>query len=268
MPDQMFRIARRVRSKLSGSRDRPLRDRIQIEKRAIGTDPFADFIDGLQSVEINSPLAAIQPAIDRQHELNGILTGEMHETSFRHKIQRMDAAEVLAAVSSPSAGLDLIYLAASTAPPGWRVELGSAFGIGTIALCVAETETDNPVDGIEFEEWRAEIASHGAQSLVGNRAAVHAGDINSILPELATDRPKIGFAFVDAMHTHKATMGYHYLLEQHTTPGALVLYDDLSWSSQMEHAWRDIVGSACVSDAIRIGQRWGLARYIGSRLAE
>ncbi|MEM9373881.1 MAG: class I SAM-dependent methyltransferase [Planctomycetota bacterium] len=268
MPDQLFRITRRIRSKLRGNATRPPRDLIRAEKRAIGEDPFSQFLSGLQHVEQGSPQESIAPAIDRQHKLHDLLSGEMHETSFRHKVQQMDASEVLAAVSSPTVGLDIIYLASAAAPPGWRVELGSAFGIGTVAICAAELGTDNPIDGIEYEAWRAEIAQEGARELIPDRAAVHAGDIGEVLPRLATQRPAIGFAFVDAMHTHKATMGYHNLLEQHAARGAMVLYDDLSWSNQMERAWRDIVAAASVTDAIRIGDRWGLVRYIGAPTAE
>jgi len=261
MSFQLLRIARRIRSKILGPDNRPLHETLRIEKRAPGPDPFAGFRERLGAISSKALLPELAPIDERKQVLMNLLSGELHETSFRHKIQKMDAGEVFASVSSPSVGLDLIHIGASCAPEGWRVELGSAFGLGTIALALAETQSTNPVDGIEFEAWRAEIADSGAREILPDRAAVHPGAIEDILPKLAPDRPRIGFAFVDAMHTHEATMGYHRLIETHATPGAFVLYDDLSWSSQMERAWRDIVAAPSVTDALRIGLRWGLVRY-------
>jgi predicted O-methyltransferase YrrM len=263
MPDNILRIARRVRSAVRNARQHPVTDCVHIEKQSADPSIFAPLLARLGDVSRTEPLSEIRSILERQQELRSSLAGEIHETSFRHKIQKMDAAEVLASVSSPSVGLDLIFLAAQFAPPGWRTELGSAFGIGTLALCLAEQNTQNPIDGVEFEAWRADIATEGAQRVLGDRVTVHAGAIEDVLPMLAPSRPRIGFSFIDAMHTHEATFGYHKLIEQHATPGGLALYDDLAWSSQMEHAWKDIVASPSVTDAVRIDRRWGLARYVG-----
>lgn len=263
MPDQLRRIARKVRATIPTARQGPVHGSFRIEKQSAHHGEVAQFLESLTRITRAAPLAELGPVMDRQHALRDALTGQVHETSFRHKMQKMDAGEVLAAVSSPSVGLDLIYLAAQAAPDGWRAELGSAFGIGTVALALAEKDTNNPVDGIEYEAWRADIATEGARHILADRVTVHAGPIEEVLPRLARERPPLAFAFVDAMHTHEATVGYHRLIERYAAAGAMILYDDLGWSSQMELAWKDIVASPSVTDAARIDHRWGLARYTG-----
>ncbi len=236
-------------------------DAVKWEKQNSSNSPFQAVLDSLADVNGRTLLPELEQTAQRTQALSDLLTGQTRETSYRHQIQSMDAGEVFSTVSSPASALNLIYLAALAAPEGWRVELGSAFGIGTIAICQAELDTQNPVDGIEFEDWRAEIANEGVIEILQGRAAVHPGRIEDVLPQQAPHRPKIGFAFVDAMHTYEATIGYHKLIESHATPGALVLYDDLAWSKHMERAWKDIVASPSVTDAIRIDRRWGLVRY-------
>lgn len=257
----ILRLARKVKRTVRSVNQRPVSESITVEKVGRSSDSMRDFIKSASAIQRSRALPQLNPAIQRSEQLKQLLSGEIRETSFRHKVQNMDAGEVLAAVSSPTVGLDLIYLGAKAAPPGWRLELGSAFGVGTVALCTAENETDNPVDGVEFEAWRAEIANQGAQAIIGSRVNVHAGAIEDVVPTLTSDRPKVGFAFVDAKHTHEATMGYHHLLREHAQPGTLALYDDLGWSSEMEQAWRDIVNDNAVTDALRIDRRWGLVSF-------
>lgn len=255
-------IARALRTKVRAVRYRTVASTLIHEKRSPG-DPLAPVREAIKGLPGRTLLPELAPAMARKDHLHALLSGQIRETSYRHQIQKMDAGEVLAGVSSPPTALNLIHLTARAAAPGWRVELGAAFGIGTLALCLAERDTNNPVDGIEFEPWRAEIAQEGARAILADRVSVHPGRIEDVLPALAPHRPKVAFAFVDAMHTFEATVGYHDLLAAHAAPGALVLYDDLPWSEGMERAWKHIVADPRVTDAIRIDRRWGLTRYQG-----
>ena len=255
-------IANRVRGQLHRLRYPTLASAIIHEKQT-PEDHLAPVRDAITRLPGRDLLPELAPAMARKDHLHALLSGQIRETSYRHQIQKMDAGEVLAGVSSPPTALNLIHLTARAASPGWRVELGAAFGIGTLALCLAERDSNNPVDGIEFEPWRAEIAQEGARAVLGDRVSVHPGRIEDVLPALAPHRPKVAFAFVDAMHTFEATVGYHDLLAAHAAPGALVLYDDLPWSEGMERAWKHIVADPRVTDAIRIDRRWGLTRYQG-----
>jgi predicted O-methyltransferase YrrM len=256
---KIFRVARETRfpTVLSAVRTEKQSENHQLV--------FNDVLAEIEQLHKRELLPALEPVNQRRQQLIEMLTSQIRETSYQHVVQKMDAGEVFRAVSSPPVGLNLIYICSKHAPPGWRVELGSAFGLGTRALCIAERETENPVDGIEYEQWRAEIATEGAREVLGERATVHAGKIEDQFPALSTKRQGLGFAFIDAMHTYEATIGYHRLLREQALPGAFALYDDLPWSKGMERAWAEIVADDAVSDAIRIDRRWGLVCYNASQ---
>jgi hypothetical protein len=66
------------------------------------------------------------------------------------------------------------------------------------------------------------------------------------------------------MHTYEATMGYHRILSQCVADGAIVVYDDIGWSDGMAQFWQEVVNEPNITDAVSLGNRWGVVRYAGA----
>lgn len=240
----------------------PLHRTLRIHKRSHAW-PFDAFIRWIESGAPEQPQPELQPALDRIAHLRRALRGTRRATSIRNGVQTADASLVCERVSSPARGLAVLHQLARLAQPAWTVELGSAFGVSTIALALPLR--DNPIarfDGVELEPWRAEIADEGARAILADRARVHAGDIERVLPEIAMHRGAgIDLAFIDAQHTYDATMRYHQLMKRFASPGAIVIYDDVAWSAGMKRFWREALADPAITDALELGRRWGITRY-------
>lgn len=248
----------------------PLRRTMKTLKRSGDNWDLQGLVDWVESGGPERMPHELEPARQRARDLRRRLRGMRRETSVRNSIQMADASLVCERVSSPSRGMTVLHHAAAIRRPRWSVELGSAFGIGTLSIALGVRDVPGAiVDGIEFEGWRADIAREGVRAVLGQRADVHHGAIEDLLPRLARRRAEEGvagveLAFVDAAHTYEATMGYHHLIARCAAQGALVIYDDIGWSAGMRRFWQDVVRAPEITDAIELGNRWGVTRYRGA----
>ena len=63
----------------------------------------------------------------------------------------------------------------------------------------------------------------------------------------------IDFAFIDGHHEKLATIHYFNRLVPKLSPGALVVFDDISWSFDMRECWEYMVKQKGFSDALDFG---------------
>jgi predicted O-methyltransferase YrrM len=61
----------------------------------------------------------------------------------------------------------------------------------------------------------------------------------TLMPCLANSGP-FDFVFVDGHHDGQATIGYFEQIENRLAPEAIVVFDDITWSSDMARAWTAI----------------------------
>ncbi|MGD9693392.1 MAG: O-methyltransferase [Phycisphaerales bacterium] len=242
----------------------PLSKTLHIQKRSAQW-PFDGLVQWVNTNGARQLPEALTPVFAREHDLHRKLHGVVRETSFRNTVALADAAQVCTRVSSPRRGKALLHELIRIHQPQWIIELGSAFGIGSLAMASAlEPDAECRFDGVEYEGWRAKIAQDGLSELRPRDARIHAGRIEDILPDIVRGaNPGPDFAFVDAEHTYEATMGYHRLLSDCVRPGAIIVYDDIGWSPDMRRFWTDVVRDPRITDAISLGDRWGITRYAG-----
>lgn len=239
----------------------PLSKTVLVEKRSADW-PFDPLLKWVHTNGAKQLPEALKPVFAREHDLHKKLHGVVRETSFRNTVALADAAQVCTRVSSPRRGKALLHELVRVHRPEWILELGSAFGIGSLAMAAAlDPDAPTRIDGVEYESWRARIAQEGLSELRPRHARIHAGRIEDVLPQIvngASHGPD--FAFVDAEHTWQATMGYHRLLMECMRPGAIVVFDDIGWSPDMRRFWNDVVRDDRITDAVALGDRWGITR--------
>lgn len=234
-----------------------------LEAKRSKADNLSDIRKLFDSQIISLPTAIRARIEARRSQLEETLSGEIVETSYRHEIGKMDAAEVCEAVSSDLTACALLYSLIKIRHPKNILELGSAFGLGSLSVALAIADSPaSTLDGIEYESWRADLAQSSIVEILAGRGKIHPGRIEDVLP-LLIEHPNrcFDFAFVDAMHTCEATVGYHNLLRDAMPKGGLAIYDDINWSYDMGMAWKRIVDSDFTEDAILVANRWGLVQY-------
>jgi len=60
----------------------------------------------------------------------------------------------------------------------------------------------------------------------------------------------VDYVFIDGHHNEQATINYFELLLPHLSPGATVVFDDISWSKGMKRSWEKICRHSAVAFAV------------------
>jgi predicted O-methyltransferase YrrM len=262
------RIYWRLREKLKRARTRsrpPSSEfHFQVSKRSEATWPFEPVLDLFASERLTQA-AKYQEKIERiRNKMIAYLQGAAERTHFRHQEVLMDAGECAELVSSPQLGGRLVYELVKIFRPMSVVEIGSAFGVGSMYIVEALRQNGRgSFVGIEYEEWRADIANENLRVNWPNQGSVRSGRAEDILPQLLAGGRRIDFAFIDAVHKYEDTLGYHRLLEKGISNEAILIYDDINWSEDMRRFWQDLIVEDAVSDALLINERWGIVRHSG-----
>lgn len=116
------------------------------------------------------------------------------------------------------------------------LELGTSLGITTAYLASADSK--NSVTTLEGSEAVLKVAQGVWRALRLENISWQQGNIDDTLYLYA--REKVDVAYVDANHTYEATKRYaDYLLPRISANGMLVI-DDIHYSEEMEHAWREL----------------------------
>lgn len=145
-----------------------------------------------------------------------------------------------------------LYLAAKARQARSILELGACAGVSGAYLASATW-----VDRFVSVEASPELASIAQQSLaeVNPNARVINALFDDALDELLpTYDHDLDLAWIDGHHERTATIHYFERLTPAFSPGAWVLFDDISWSDDMRAAWMMVSEHAGVSHAVDLGK--------------
>jgi predicted O-methyltransferase YrrM len=98
----------------------------------------------------------------------------------------------------------------------------------------------------------AELAQSHLRSLKLDNAQVITGRFSDTLQPTLKSVKTVDYAFVDGHHDEQATVAYYKQLLPHLVDGAVVIFDDISWSSGMRRAWQRLEGDESISLSINL----------------
>jgi hypothetical protein len=67
---------------------------------------------------------------------------------------------------------------------------------------------------------------------------------------LLANMQNMDMVFIDGHHEKRATIHYFERLSSYLNPGAIVIFDDISWSQDMRDGWMYLSSLSCFSHAI------------------
>jgi predicted O-methyltransferase YrrM len=153
--------------------------------------------------------------------------------------------------SKPALWALLLFKLIRKIQPELAIELGTCIGISAAYQSSAmHLNGKGRLITIEGSETIAVIAKKNIESLHLSNVEILCGTFKEVLPEVFVKTPSIDFAFIDGHHDEQATIAYFELLLPHLSTGALVVFDDISWSSGMRRAWEKICKHPAVTFAI------------------
>jgi predicted O-methyltransferase YrrM len=130
------------------------------------------------------------------------------------------------------------------------VELGTCVGISAIYL--AKHAAMQKFITVEGSRSLAEIAMKQLSDLPQVRVVNQLFD-DAIDVEIERPMIMLDLAYIDGHHEKIATIHYFERLRPFLKPGAVVLFDDISWSADMREAWDSLKVSPAFSHAIDLG---------------
>ena len=128
-----------------------------------------------------------------------------------------------------------LYLLARDFKVTTVLELGSCVGIS--ASYLSHAPCVNKLITIEGSEELAGIAEESLACFKGKSKVIN-GLFNDVIDnELPKLDRKIDLAYIDGHHEKNATIHYFNRLLPYLAEKAMVIFDDISWSSDMREAW-------------------------------
>ena len=155
----------------------------------------------------------------------------------------------------------LLYRVARYYRPARVVELGTSLGFSTAYLAAGvraafdgEGMRGEDVgaeagfgDGVKGEDagrvWSIEGSGQVAAAaernleLLGVSAKVVVGNFDLVLPGVLEEMGGVDMAFVDGNHRKDPTLAYFNQLMERAKGPAVLIFDDIHWSEEMEEAW-------------------------------
>jgi predicted O-methyltransferase YrrM len=140
------------------------------------------------------------------------------------------------AAKPPKLG-QLLFRIARHYQPATVLELGTSLGLSTAYLA-----TGAPGARVISMEGSGEIIKTAAENLrsVGVDAELIQGNFDVLLDPLLSRVGPVGLAFVDGNHRYEPTLRYFHSLMAHMSAPAVLIFDDIHWSADMERAWAEI----------------------------
>lgn len=128
------------------------------------------------------------------------------------------------------------------------VELGTSLGISTAYLASGGAATKGGATGpdsvrvwtIEGAAAIAAVAARNFQELGLVNVELVVGNFDELLEGVLDRAGRVDLAFVDGNHRLEPTLRYFHMLMERCAPGAMLIFDDIHWSEDMEEAWEGI----------------------------
>jgi predicted O-methyltransferase YrrM len=131
--------------------------------------------------------------------------------------------------------------------PNKALELGTSLGISALY----QTAIFEPTlfISVDANEQLNKIAAHNLNIGGCKTIKLKLGFFNEVLTELE-DLDKMEWVFIDGDHQLRPTLFYFKYLIERLPDNAVIVFDDINWSADMQQAWRQIIKHKRVTIAL------------------
>ena len=137
------------------------------------------------------------------------------------------------------------------------LELGTCCGLSSAYMSLAiKNNSEAALTSIEGIPEFAELSKRTLKTLNVSNSEIKTGLFLDIIPQLLAEKNHYDFVFIDGHHDEKATVKYFMMIKPMLTEGAILMFDDISWSKGMRNAWKTIAADKNIQyslDLMEIG---------------
>ena len=161
-----------------------------------------------------------------------------HGAGSRKKEEMPTIASIAKKSVSPPSKCRILFNLVNYFRPQTLIELGTSLGLSALYMSRANQATH-----IHTIEGAPEIHRLARLLFEKNHAYnIHAykGTFAEQLPLVLSSNPVVDMAYIDGHHNYEATMSNFNTLLPHLHKNAIVVLDDIYWSTPMARAWNEI----------------------------
>jgi predicted O-methyltransferase YrrM len=149
----------------------------------------------------------------------------------------------------------LLYQLVREYKPVNCLEMGTCLGISAAYQAVALRENGfGMLYTLEGAPESAALAGQNLEELELDRfVSVLKGPFRDTLPQALKAMPSLDYAFIDGHHEGGATLSYFEIILPHLSPEALLVFDDIDRSPDMQQAWKQIVRRPYIAANFELG---------------
>jgi len=139
------------------------------------------------------------------------------------------------------------------------IELGTCLGFsGAYQASALAINGKGKLVTMEGAESLAGIAAKNLENMGFTNVDVVVGRFSDTLQGVLEDLKTIDFAFIDGHHDEEATIKYFEQIWPYLSDEAVVIFDDINWSTGMKRAWEHIYSDKRMLTSVDL-YKWGIS---------
>jgi predicted O-methyltransferase YrrM len=167
--------------------------------------------------------------------------------------------EVCKGASTPRRWGELIFKIYREFGFGHCIELGTCLGFsGAYQAAALTLNGKGKLVTMEGAQSLAGIAGKNLVNMGFQNVEVVVGKFSDTMQGVLEDLKTVDFAFIDGHHDEDATITYFEQIWPYLSDEAVVIFDDINWSSGMKRAWKHIYSDKRVLTSVDL-YKWGIS---------
>jgi predicted O-methyltransferase YrrM len=155
------------------------------------------------------------------------------------KNNRRCIASIASSSLKPAKFSQLLFRMVNYYQPQIILELGTSLGITTSYLAAAKSNAK--VITLEGANSVASVAKENFSKLNIQNIELVTGNFDEMLALTVNHQSSdIDFAFIDGNHRYQPTIKYFRQILAKSNSYTIIILDDIHWSKEMEHAWKEV----------------------------
>jgi predicted O-methyltransferase YrrM len=173
------------------------------------------------------------------------------QSSFDDRDGPATVAEFTGRVSKSTEWCRFLHVLTRGLAPTTVVEMGTGVGISAGAIATAL----HPGSSMWTVDLRPESGEQARRLLIrlGAWCFVVTGRFDEVLEQVLSEAKPVDMLFVDGHHRQRPTLRYTELAAPYLSNHAVVVYDDITWSNEMQLAWLEITSQERWAWSIDLG---------------
>lgn len=156
-------------------------------------------------------------------------------------LKTVNVSDVCRTASTQTVWGELIFRIIRRFKPLSILELGTCLGVsGAYQVSALSLNGKGVFNTLEGSDELARLADRNLRTINYQSYNVHVGRFSDILPTVLPGVPPIDFAFIDGHHDKVATQNYYDQIYPFLSKRAILIFDDINWSTGMDEFWTQI----------------------------